>query len=708
MMFSPTTVNNMLSPPLPTAGTSSAQSPNSAQLWSEIAQMMDPGMMSAIPGLHLSTALPEDARDAVRKIGEGEEDRDRKQGGGPGAGGAEDVRLVGDLVGPSPPVSATELGGGVKEGPRAEVERRKLVDENEDHENSESDEDEDEDESYDAVLQSVVVALPHSPMTIPIIPRVIEPLRTVGKPRLLNVNGLTGVEQARSKEKAGGDVALELDKQKVSGLPTLDDRDSIRSSTATIIPRGLRDPTAPSGMNGQGAPSRLNHHHRPPSMKLVISNGIVRPEMPFAGNENGVRVESSTVATMGTAESGLTEGAEGGGNITSSSSSTPYLAYYMDDGTPSPLPSPGSALGSPLRDIDTDEEGGSGSGGGRFGFGFGSESTPNSSLSGIYGERRFGYDYDDEYQLGYRGGDGGGAGRRTLDVGNEGVGGEDDLNIDYSEEYSAPGGAKGGDNSQTRVLPLTTPIITLNDGQSPPNGDHGDKMMMNKPLNGLGPAISTSINTFDLVSPSLSPAPSPFQQRYYGWVSTLVAPLSEFIDEAVDPRDHYLDLTEIAEGESGSVYAARVNKSNARKLKLGEVVRMQDLDDLGLADDDHDDPGGDDDKGKNGGGGENEEQMKLVAIKSIALVPSGTPKLVDLEKELKLMKGLWHSQVLSVDAVYVDLVEDSVWLRMELMERSLADVIVLVDSGLVLQERTIARFASDVSFVFWVLVSGVC
>ena len=33
------------------------------------------------------------------------------------------------------------------------------------------------------------------------------------------------------------------------------------------------------------------------------------------------------------------------------------------------------------------------------------------------------------------------------------------------------------------------------------------------------------------------------------------------------------------------------------------------------------------------------------------------------EWELKLMGRLWHSQVLSVDAVYVDLVEELIWWR---------------------------------------------
>jgi len=85
-----------------------------------------------------------------------------------------------------------------------------------------------------------------------------------------------------------------------------------------------------------------------------------------------------------------------------------------------------------------------------------------------------------------------------------------------------------------------------------------------------------------------------------------------------------------------------------------------------------------------------------VAIKIVAIVPSGSPKLVDLQRELTLMKGLGHENVLGMDGVYVDLVEDSLWVRMELMERSLADMVGLVGDGLMLQDRMLARFASDV------------
>ena len=173
---------------------------------------------------------------------------------------------------------------------------------------------------------------------------------------------------------------------------------------------------------------------------------------------------------------------------------------------------------------------------------------------------------------------------------------------------------------------------------------------------------------------SIGTAPlSPFQQ-YRGWLSAVVAPLEEFIDETVDPRNHYLNLTEIAEGESGSVYSACLNPLTASKLRLPPAIKAKDAEDMS----------------------QHPEQVKLVAIKSVAIVPSGSPKLVDLQRELTLMKGLSHENVLGMDGVYVDLVEDSLWVRMELMERSLADLVGLVGDGLMLQDRMLARFASDV------------
>ncbi|ESK96721.1 ste ste20 paka protein kinase [Moniliophthora roreri MCA 2997] len=162
-------------------------------------------------------------------------------------------------------------------------------------------------------------------------------------------------------------------------------------------------------------------------------------------------------------------------------------------------------------------------------------------------------------------------------------------------------------------------------------------------------------------------------QRYPGWLSEVVKPLEEFIDEPIDPREYYSDLQEIAEGESGSVSVAKITETgNIHKLKLPPLLKAQDAD----------------------------NQMRgvtnLVAIKCVAIMPSGSTKLDDLRRELVLLRGVSHPNILSMDVLYVDLVEDSLWVRMELMERSLADVIELIDGGLMLQERMIARFTSDI------------
>ncbi|KAJ7620555.1 kinase-like domain-containing protein [Mycena polygramma] len=165
--------------------------------------------------------------------------------------------------------------------------------------------------------------------------------------------------------------------------------------------------------------------------------------------------------------------------------------------------------------------------------------------------------------------------------------------------------------------------------------------------------------------------------RYVGWVAAAVAaavaPLREFIDEPVDPREFYWDLQEIAEGESGSVFAATlVPDAPIHNLKLSPPLKARDVQQLA-----------------NG-------RRVLVAVKSVALLPGGSAKLVAVKRECELLRGLWCEQVLGMDALYVDLVEDALWIRMELMERSLADVVGLVDEGLRLQEpRVIARFASD-------------
>ncbi|KAJ6463474.1 kinase-like protein [Mycena sanguinolenta] len=149
-------------------------------------------------------------------------------------------------------------------------------------------------------------------------------------------------------------------------------------------------------------------------------------------------------------------------------------------------------------------------------------------------------------------------------------------------------------------------------------------------------------------------------QRYAGWLAEAVAPLEEYIDELVDPREFYGELQEIAEGESGSVYAASIlPDAPIHKLRLPPLA-------------------------------------VVIALKFVEVLPGGSQKLIDVRTECELLKGLRCEHVLGLDALYVDIEEDSLWIRMELMERSLADVVGLVDEGLRLQEpRIVARFAND-------------
>ncbi|KAF9553865.1 kinase-like protein [Agrocybe pediades] len=211
-------------------------------------------------------------------------------------------------------------------------------------------------------------------------------------------------------------------------------------------------------------------------------------------------------------------------------------------------------------------------------------------------------------------------------------------------------------------------------------------------------AIPDSHPTGSLTSVTSASPLSPLHPQYRGWLSFAVQPLSSFIDSSIaDPRLHYLDLREIAEGESGSVYAARVNMEpesyNLIRGRLQPSVQERDEKDL------RDSPEGE----------------VWVAIKSVAIVPLpsasaglsavapsqaatiSVTKLRDLKHELTLLRDLsTHDNILGMDAVYVDLLEDSLWVRMELMERSLADIIALAGDGLQLQERVLARFTSDI------------
>ncbi|KIK92281.1 hypothetical protein PAXRUDRAFT_147672 [Paxillus rubicundulus Ve08.2h10] len=195
------------------------------------------------------------------------------------------------------------------------------------------------------------------------------------------------------------------------------------------------------------------------------------------------------------------------------------------------------------------------------------------------------------------------------------------------------------------------------------------------------------------VCAALSESPTPVSP----WTSTFAHPLLTSLQPYItplDPTSCFTDLVEIAEGESGSVFAARVSPS---PTDFQSQARRQEGTERPI-------PAG----------------TSHLAIKRISLPPplfASSPiedsplssKLSSLLHELVLLKDLNHEHLLLLDAVYVgpssddddgagsaSALDTSLWIRMELMERSLADVVGLVGDGLALQERMVARFASDV------------
>ncbi|KAJ7062348.1 kinase-like domain-containing protein [Mycena amicta] len=151
--------------------------------------------------------------------------------------------------------------------------------------------------------------------------------------------------------------------------------------------------------------------------------------------------------------------------------------------------------------------------------------------------------------------------------------------------------------------------------------------------------------------------------EYNGWVSTVIEPLDEFIDRHVNPRQLFHRLRKIAEGSSGSVvYEAR------------------------LGDDDDMDT--------------HPAAPSFVAIKSVPIVPGPggvNAKMGEILRNVKLMQRIPPSEhILRLDALYVDSVDDALWIQMGFMNRSLASVISLIERGLRLSDRVIAGCAKDI------------
>ena len=160
--------------------------------------------------------------------------------------------------------------------------------------------------------------------------------------------------------------------------------------------------------------------------------------------------------------------------------------------------------------------------------------------------------------------------------------------------------------------------------------------------------------------------------RYPAWLTAVVLPLAEFIDDSADPRALFSDLQEIAQGESGSVYSARAVPAVAPQFRPppprspapGSISPRSTTPEQGNEEDEDD--------------AQSQQKHELVAIKRVPLLRGGTEKLMDLRRELELAHALRHANVLRMERLYVDVAEECLWIGMELMDRSLADVLAVV------------------------------
>ncbi|KAK7032682.1 kinase-like protein [Favolaschia claudopus] len=143
-------------------------------------------------------------------------------------------------------------------------------------------------------------------------------------------------------------------------------------------------------------------------------------------------------------------------------------------------------------------------------------------------------------------------------------------------------------------------------------------------------------------------------EDYGGWVESVIAPFAGFIDVAVNPRNHYVDLQEMADGSDGAtLYVARLASADHDLLNLPEDVRRRDENDFCAG------------------------HPTFVAIKSIPIVPGGNATLRAVLRERHILSEVQCPNILQMDSLYVDTAEDALWIRMELMTRTLSSIVDL-------------------------------
>ncbi|KAJ6587623.1 kinase-like domain-containing protein [Mycena vulgaris] len=158
-----------------------------------------------------------------------------------------------------------------------------------------------------------------------------------------------------------------------------------------------------------------------------------------------------------------------------------------------------------------------------------------------------------------------------------------------------------------------------------------------------------------------------------GWFASVIAPFNKFIDKLINPRSHYLDLQEFTHGPGGTpIYVARLAEAQRDQLTLPNHVEVQDQHDLLLW------------------------RPTFVAIKTVLVIPGGSSQLDKVLCELQLLRDIRCDHILGIDALYVDPFDGKLWIRMELMTRTLSSVIELNTAGLVLSDSKIAGCAKDI------------
>jgi hypothetical protein len=156
------------------------------------------------------------------------------------------------------------------------------------------------------------------------------------------------------------------------------------------------------------------------------------------------------------------------------------------------------------------------------------------------------------------------------------------------------------------------------------------------------PVLKGPIPVDSVVSSHMSP-----------WCREILKPLLSFIRQD-DPRAIYSGLQQVAEGESGGIFAAQSLSGNL--------------------------------------------QTTRVAIKKVRVEEENQSKIDALMREMALFSRIRHENILMYGGMWLaGDVQVDLWIHMDLMERSLADLLGLLPNGLIMEERHVARFAMDVA-----------